>query len=164
MEYSAGKKSIWMMVLIYLGIALVVYAAIYYLFMMNKGGTPVPSINQETSTTQVTSVSSTDVIMVRTDMNKGSFMSDKKGMTLYVFDKDSTGVSNCYQACATLWPPFMVDKNLKTNQSDVTEVTRTDGSMQYAWMGKPLYYYSKDKSVGDITGDGINGVWHLVKP
>jgi predicted lipoprotein with Yx(FWY)xxD motif len=28
----------------------------------------------------------------------------------------------------------------------------------------PLYYYSGDKNIGEINGDGIEGVWHLVKP
>lgn len=28
----------------------------------------------------------------------------------------------------------------------------------------PLYYWVKDKKPGDVTGDGVNGVWHVAKP
>ncbi|MGH8849358.1 MAG: COG4315 family predicted lipoprotein, partial [Casimicrobiaceae bacterium] len=40
---------------------------------------------------------------------------------------------------------------------------RDDGSKQWAYDGKPLYHWSKDKKPGDMTGDGFNGVWHAVK-
>ena len=30
----------------------------------------------------------------------GGILTDSKGMTLYVFDKDTPGVSNCYDKCA----------------------------------------------------------------
>ncbi len=28
----------------------------------------------------------------------------------------------------------------------------------------PIYYYSKDQTAGDITGQGVGGVWYLVAP
>ena len=34
-------------------------------------------------------------------------LSDRNGMTLYVFDKDVGGVSDCYGMCAMFWPPAM---------------------------------------------------------
>jgi predicted lipoprotein with Yx(FWY)xxD motif len=45
--------------------------------------------------------------------------------------------------------------------------TRTmirDGiAVLWAHKGKPLYLWSKDQKPGDITGDGFNGIWHVVK-
>jgi predicted lipoprotein with Yx(FWY)xxD motif len=38
---------------------------------------------------------------------------------------------------------------------------RDDGSRQWAYEGKPLYHWSKDKSPGDKTGDNFNGMWHV---
>ena len=35
-------------------------------------------------------------------------MTDGKGMTLYIWDKDAVGVSSCYDQCANAWPPLLV--------------------------------------------------------
>ncbi|VAW21204.1 hypothetical protein MNBD_ALPHA11-597, partial [hydrothermal vent metagenome] len=43
-------------------------------------------------------------------------------------------------------------------------IERTDGSMQAAFKGQPLYLFIGDKNIGDINGDGKNGVWRLAKP
>jgi len=29
--------------------------------------------------------------------------------------------------------------------------------------GRPLYLWSKDQKPGDMTGDGFNGIWHVIK-
>lgn len=39
---------------------------------------------------------------------------------------------------------------------------RTDGTMQWAYEGKPLYLWTKDTKPGDVTGDGVGGVWHVI--
>ena len=39
-----------------------------------------------------------------------------------------------------------------------------DGKKQWAIKGKPLYYWAKDTKPGDMTGDGLMGAWHVVKP
>jgi len=43
------------------------------------------------------------------DTAKGEVLTDAKGMTLYTFDKDASGTSNCYDACATKWPPLAAE-------------------------------------------------------
>jgi predicted lipoprotein with Yx(FWY)xxD motif len=30
--------------------------------------------------------------------------------------------------------------------------------------GQPLYYWSRDKVPGDVTGDGIGGIWSVARP
>ena len=37
----------------------------------------------------------------------GQFLVDDKGMTLYLFTKDTPNTSNCYDKCATAWPPLL---------------------------------------------------------
>jgi predicted lipoprotein with Yx(FWY)xxD motif len=87
-----------------------------------------------------------------------------KGMTLYTFDKDSTGKSACNGACATNWPPALAVDDAKP-AGPWTIVTRDDGLKQWAYKGKPLYAFAKDTKVGDTTGDGLlNGAWHIAKP
>lgn len=81
------------------------------------------------------------------------------GMTLYTFDKDAPGVSNCYDKCAENWPPAFVDEGAAA-EGDFTIVERTDGTKIWAYKGWPLYYWVKDEKPGDTTGDMVGGVWH----
>lgn len=85
------------------------------------------------------------------------------GMTLYVFDKDSSGKSACNGQCATNWPPLMATDADKP-AGDYSVITRDDGKKQWAMQGKPLYYWAKDSKPGDMTGDGLMNAWHVVKP
>ena len=86
-------------------------------------------------------------------------LTGRNGMTLYTFDKDAAGAgkSACNGACAALWPPLAAGA---TDQSggDWTVITRDDGAKQWAYLGKPLYFWAKDQKPGDVTGDGFNKV------
>jgi predicted lipoprotein with Yx(FWY)xxD motif len=97
------------------------------------------------------------------DTAKGKALVDAKGMTLYVFDRDAPGKSNCNGTCATNWPPLTAAAAEKA-AGDWTIVTRDDGGRQWAYKGKPVYTWVKDSKPGDVTGDGVNGVWHIAKP
>lgn len=94
--------------------------------------------------------------------NANGVLADGKGMTLYTFDNDSTGVSNCYGGCASSWPPFIAKAGAGAD-GDFTLVERKDGSAQWAYKGMPLYYWAGDKKPGDTRGDGVGGVWHVIK-
>ena len=87
------------------------------------------------------------------------------GMTLYTFDRDvaGSGKSVCNGPCATNWPPLMAAESDKP-MGDYMVITRDDGKKQWAMKGKPLYYWIKDTKAGDKTGDGVQSVWHIVKP
>lgn len=86
-------------------------------------------------------------------------------MTLYTFDKDmaGSGKSVCNGPCATNWPPLMATDSDKA-QGDYSVITRDDGKKQWAFKGKPLYFWVKDSKPGDATGEGFNGVWRVAKP
>lgn len=86
-------------------------------------------------------------------------LTDANGMTLYTFDKDTAGVSNCYDQCAVNWPPLFADAGAAA-EGEFTLVTRTDGTTMWAYDGKPLYLWVKDTKPGDTTGDGVGEVWH----
>lgn len=87
------------------------------------------------------------------------------GMTLYTFDRDeaNSGKSVCNGQCAALWPPLAATAEDKPS-GDWTVVTRDDGAKQWAYKGKPLYFWVKDAKAGDRTGDGVNNVWKLARP
>jgi predicted lipoprotein with Yx(FWY)xxD motif len=97
------------------------------------------------------------------DTSKGKALVNAKGMTLYVFDRDAAGKSNCNGPCATNWPPFTAPADAKASD-DWSIVKRDDGGMQWAYKSRPLYNWSKDSAPGDVTGDGINNVWHIATP
>lgn len=92
-------------------------------------------------------------------------LTGSNGMTLYTFDKDAagSGKSVCNGPCANNWPPlFAMDGD--TASGDYSIVARDDGKKQWAFKGKPLYFWIKDQKAGDKTGDGVNGVWRVAKP
>ncbi|MEO6012269.1 MAG: hypothetical protein ABIQ30_01605 [Devosia sp.] len=88
-----------------------------------------------------------------------TILTDAKGMTLYIWDKDTAGVSNCYDKCATAWPPLLAAADAKAD-GEFTLVDRTDGTKVWAHEGMPLYLWFKDTKAGDVTGDGVGGTWH----
>ena len=95
---------------------------------------------------------------------KGPALVDAKSMTLYTFDKDKGGKSMCNGPCAANWPALTAASGSAAS-GDWTTVTRDDGTMQWAYKGKPLYTFAKDTKPGDTTGDGfLNGAWHIAKP
>ncbi|MGH7478699.1 MAG: COG4315 family predicted lipoprotein [Candidatus Methylomirabilales bacterium] len=95
----------------------------------------------------------------------GTFLVDAKGMTLYVFDEDKEpGKSACNEGCAKAWPPFAPKAGDPAPVAPLSVITRDDGSKQYAYKGKPLYYYAKDQKAGDTTGQAVGKRWWVVKP
>ena len=98
------------------------------------------------------------------DSASGPILVDEHGMSLYIFDKDTAGVSTCYDGCAANWPPVLETDGDEMGEGDFALVERTDGAMQWTYKGMPLYTWINDAAAGDITGDGVNGVWHLAKP
>ncbi|MDP3540753.1 MAG: hypothetical protein Q8S26_18800 [Azonexus sp.] len=98
-------------------------------------------------------------------MVSNGVLAGSNGMTLYTFDKDAagSGKSMCNGPCAINWPPlFAIDGDMANG--DYSIVSRDDGKKQWALKGKPLYYWVKDQKPGDMTGEGVNNVWHVAKP
>jgi predicted lipoprotein with Yx(FWY)xxD motif len=92
----------------------------------------------------------------------GNVYTDMKGMTLYTFDKDEAGKSNCDKKCQAEWPTFKASATSKA-EGDWSVVKNNDGTYMWAYEGKPLYTYVDDKKAGDMTGDGHSDMWHVVK-
>ena len=133
--------------------------------LLGMSATTAPTeTSQTTPTASGSATPSNNIYMSKNDPTKGNYMTDFQGMTLYTFDKDTAGVSNCYGGCANIWPAYTSGATAQgTFPDNITVITRTDGSRQFAWKGMPLYYYSGDTKAGDLNGDGIQGIWHIVK-
>jgi len=97
----------------------------------------------------------------------GSYLTDDKGMTLYMFKKDTANTSACTGGCVEKWPVYHNDAvvaPLGVSKDDFGVISREDGKKQTTYKGMPLYYYFKDSASGDVNGQGVGNVWYVVAP
>lgn len=99
----------------------------------------------------------------------GEIIVDRDGYVVYMFDADEQWAdeSTCYDDCVDVWPPLLLDEEPIGDQSVAAEMTlfeRENGSMQVAVNGWPLYHFSGDDDAGQANGQGVNGVWWVLRP
>ncbi len=98
----------------------------------------------------------------------GRFLTDSEGFSLYLFLNDTDGASVCYDGCAALWPPLLVEDGAESTVGEGLDAgllgttERTDGTLQVTYNGWPLYYYAADMEAGQTTGQAVGGNWWLV--
>ena len=92
----------------------------------------------------------------------GTVYADSTGLTLYTFNADTVGVSNCNDACATAWPPLVAADDGEAS-GDFSIITRMDGSRQWALHGWPLYRWMNDTAAGDVDGEEVNSIWYVAE-
>ena len=118
--------------------------------------------------TQPTAAPAADTVKVAASP-LGTILTDASGRTLYYFanDKADSGASACSGQCAATWPAFSasaVHVSSPLDPADFGTITRADGTKQTTWYGWPLYYYGADANAGDVKGEGILGIWFVIKP
>lgn len=139
-------------------------------FVVSAAGDKVESTSEATQAPAATQASAASAGPAMVNMGKndklGSFLVDSKGMTLYLYTKDTPNTSNCYDKCATFWPPLLTTGNAVAGDgvdaSKLGTTNRTDGAVQVTYNGWPLYYFQKDKAAGDVTGQGSGSVWYVL--
>ena len=93
-------------------------------------------------------------------------LTNAKGLTLYSFVPDTATKSACYGTCAAYWPPVTGPATAGPGVTGTLyTITRSDGSVQAAYDGHPLYTYIGDSDPGQANGNGLDlngGVWHEV--
>jgi predicted lipoprotein with Yx(FWY)xxD motif len=92
----------------------------------------------------------------------GQVMTTQQGSTVYTFDRDQLGKSNCYGECARNWPPVIAASGAQPYQL-MSLAARQDGQQQWTYEGKPLYTHAADAMHGDVKGENAGNVWHVVK-
>ena len=112
---------------------------------------------------------STSMIKTSSTTSLGTFLVDNNGMTLYIFKKDTPGVSACTGSCLTIWPPLVAANGVAPQAgTGVTGtlgvITRPDGIVQVTYNNQPLYYFSGDKAAGDTNGQGVKNLWYVIAP
>ena len=164
--------------IVWIVVILIILIGGWYVWMQSPVPAPAPIISASStpSSTNTASTSSPSAIQnnltLGTDASSslGTFLIGYTGMTLYSYAKDSAGTSTCYAQCATNWPPYVFPASMQLNieygvsSAEAGTITRADGSTQVTYKGLPLYFYAGDTSSGDTNGQGVGGVWSVVKP
>jgi predicted lipoprotein with Yx(FWY)xxD motif len=100
------------------------------------------------------------------DSKLGSVVADQSGHTLYAFTKDTNGISTCYDACATTWPPALSSETTLTGtgiDGVIGATERKDGTEQLTLNGMPLYRFAADgDTAGALKGQANKGVWFVL--
>lgn len=97
----------------------------------------------------------------------GTIYTADNDLTLYTFEKDEPGKSNCNGfaegECADIWPPLYAEANAMP-QGQYSVIQRDDGSTQWAYKDYPLYFYKFDNQPGDVNGENVKEVWFVARP
>jgi len=88
----------------------------------------------------------------------GRTLVDRRGMTLYTRTDEKDGKSACEKACLDAWSPLAAPL-AANNMGDWAVLPRSDGTRQWAYQGKRLYFYADDLKPGELKGEGKDNVW-----
>ncbi len=104
----------------------------------------------------------------------GEYITDFKGMALYIFENDSPNRSKCSEECKQIWTPlsadgvsFPPDVDSRLDTSYVGLIRAEGGKYQVTYRKKPLYRFNLDKEKSDRKGHRLRdfgGLWSLLKP
>jgi predicted lipoprotein with Yx(FWY)xxD motif len=101
----------------------------------------------------------------------GQILVDRRGHSLYLFEKDRRGKSSCNGACATAWPPLIASGKPRAGTGAkaflLGRTKRQDGRWQVTYNRHPLYTFVKDTKQGQTNGEGVDAFgaeWYLVSP
>lgn len=131
-------------------VVLVVVAGFALLHKSSK-----PAANTTTSNVNTTSVTNA-ILTTKTDPKLGKYLTNSSGMTLYTYNGDTSGVSNCSGSCLASWPAYQVSSSSTSLPAGVGTIKRTDnGEAQYTYNRMPLYTFVGD-SQGRVTGNGVD--------
>ncbi len=106
-------------------------------------------------------------VTLSSNPNFGTILTDSNGMTLYTWQGDQPGVSNCTGNCATVWPPLTTDGDVMAPAGltgTLGVIHSADGTMIVTYNDWPLYRFARDTAPGDTNGSGVNGfgaVWQV---
>jgi predicted lipoprotein with Yx(FWY)xxD motif len=121
-------------------------------------------------TTSTAPAATTTVVDIRAS-SLGQTLVDGHGNTLYLFEADRAGNSECNGACTAAWPPYVggstVTAGTGVTAALLSTITRADGGRQVTYAGHPLYRYAGDGAPGDLAGQGLDqfgAKWYVLGP
>ena len=135
------------------------------------GAAALPSPSPTTTATASPTPAPTIVAKVATDAKLGKILVDSAaGKTLYMWAKDTDENSQCYDQCATFWPPLTTTAKVLAGDGVATGTfgtsTRKDGTLQVTFNAHPVYFFLRDTAAGMTNGQGNTGfgaVWSVIQ-
>jgi predicted lipoprotein with Yx(FWY)xxD motif len=156
------RRTVWAVVAVVVGAVLLAACA------SSSGGGSAPPAAAGGST----SASAAAALTIETHSGPlGTFLTDGKGNTLYMFASDTSSTSTCSGQCVVFWPPLAETTTPSVaggaSAGDLGAITRADGTKQVTYNGHPLYYFKEDTAAGDTKGQGNPGFgakWWVLSP
>ena len=132
-------------------------------------GAPPASESPSASASASSGSSASGAALATASSSLGEIVVDGKGMTVYMYDKDTqgSGASTCTGQCATNWPAVTTESTTPVVEGvtgDVGTITGVNGATQVTLDGWPLYTYVGDSAAGDTNGQGVGGIWWVLTP
>jgi len=166
--------TIWIIVIL----VVVVAGAIWVGYYMNNAPAapynPPANVNMAANTpvapTPDTTSGTKEIILHSvTNAKLGDYLTDAGGMTLYYFTNDSADTDTCTGACATIWPPYIVNAGFQLvgdgkATGTIGTIKLINGATQLTYNHAPLYRYIKDTAPLQTNGQGVGGIWFVQKP
>ena len=157
---SAGHRPSGMPRLVRLGWSVAGLAALAFLVAACTGGYSSSGAGSYGAAPTTLSGSPSAAIVDLRGSKLGQTLVDGQGRTLYLFEADKAGKSQCNGACASAWPPYVTSSapHVGTGVTGALLGTsiRGDGATQVTYLGHPLYYYAGDNQPGDTAGQGLS--------
>jgi predicted lipoprotein with Yx(FWY)xxD motif len=102
---------------------------------------------------------------------RGKVLSAASGHSLYMLSTDKAGKSGCTGSCSNSWLPLLTSSRPAAAEASgvnaklLGTIKRSNHALQVTYNGHPLYLFSRDKSAGEISGEGASqfgGHWYVV--
>lgn len=150
------KKSIGLIIIL-------IVAAVIVFFLVNKSDNKDPSLSTSAPASSQQSINSSKTISTKTDTSGSKYLVNASGKPLYTYGNDTTGVSNCTNACLVHWPIYGPASSSASLPASITIINRSDNKAQYAYKGMPLYTFTGDANMTMPMGGGVSN-FQLAKP
>ena len=132
----------------------------------SSGGSATTPANGGQPTSAIGQFSPGDTVFIVQKSALGYVMALANGDVVYTYGNDKQGGQpTCTSSCAALWPGVtgipMTNSGEKLPGQFGT-VTLPNGAKQITYNGLPLYYLKSEKPL-ETTGNGKDGLWHVIK-
>lgn len=112
---------------------------------------PAPTTSRPhaaTTTTAPAPAPAPGTVVTTASSQFGTILFDRTGQAVYTFDAETSSKPACYNDCARAWPPVLTTGRPvaagTVRQSLLGVITRTDGTTQVTYGGRPLYFYAHE--------------------
>jgi predicted lipoprotein with Yx(FWY)xxD motif len=151
--------------------ALVVAAGIGLVAATGSSGSAAGGYGAAPATTAPSATGTATATVTTAKTGLGQVLVDGQDRTLYLFEADSAGTSNCASACASVWPPLTTagaaHAGAGARAAQLGTLHRDDGTTQATYHGHPLYLYAGDTQPRATNGQGLDqfgAKWYVLAP